>query len=126
MASSSAPKIQTYKADAAITKGMAVKFGTDGEHVAKSAAATDDHIGIAQSAPTTAEDAVEVAMPGGGGKGLLQASCTRGQLLTAHTDGKLKPIANANDRVIALSMNSGAAGDLIPVEVVVTQGTATE
>ncbi len=126
MAVSYQPHIVVLKADAAISKGMAVKFGTDAKHVAKAAAATDGCIGIAQSAPTTAEDAVEVALPGGGGKGLLQATVVKGNLLVPHTDGKLKPIAAANDRVIAMAMDDGVAGDLIDVMVVVAQATATE
>ena len=41
MASSKAPEILAYLADAAIAKGVAVKLGTDFKHVAKSTAATD-------------------------------------------------------------------------------------
>lgn len=121
MASSLKPNIVAFKADAAITKGMAVKFGTDDQHVAKSAATTNYHMGIAQSAPTAAEDVVEVAVAGGGAKGLCQTTVTRGHLLTAHTDGKLKPIAAAGDRLVAIAMESGVAGDLIEVIVIAGQ-----
>jgi hypothetical protein len=126
MASSLKPLILTFAAGAAITKGMAVKFGADDEHVVKAAAATDDCIGIAQNDAAAAEDPVEVALPGGGGKALLQATVVRGNLLVSHTDGKLKPIAAANDRVVAMAMASGVAGDIIPVQVTVGQATATE
>lgn len=126
MASSLKPVILTFKADAAITKGMAVKLGTDAKHVAKGAAATDDCIGVAQSAPTAAEDAVEVAVPGGGGKGLCQTTVVAGNLLVSHTDGKLKPIATAGDRVVAVAMEGGVAGDLIDIMVTVGHAYTTE
>ncbi len=126
MATSLAPKIQAYKADAAITKGMAVKLGSDFKHVAKGAAVTDDCVGIAQSTVTTAEDVVEVAVPGGGAKGLCQTTIVAGTLLVSHTDGKLKPVATAGDRVIAVAMQDGVAGDLIDVNVIVCHAYATE
>lgn len=126
MASSYKPSILAFAAGAAITKGMAVKFGADDEHVVKGAAVTDDLIGIAQNDAAAAEDTVEVALPGGGGKALLQTTVVRGNLLVSHTDGKLKPIATANDRVIAIAMASGVAGDIIPVHIVACQATATE
>ncbi len=127
MAVSYKPSIVTMKADAAISKGMAVKHGTDSQHVAKAAAATDDVFGIAQSAPTTAEDAVEIALPGGGGKALLGATvATPGLLLVAGTDGKLKPVAAAGDRLIAVAMEAGVSGDIIDVMVIAGQAYATE
>ncbi len=46
--------------------------------------------------------------------------------LTAHTDGSLKPVANANDRVIAVAEEDAVAGDLFSVFVVISQATATE
>jgi len=126
MASSLAPKILAFKADAAISKGMAVKIGTDSEHVAKGAAASDDCIGVAQSAPSAAEVVVEVAVPGGGGKGLAQTTIVAGNLLVSHTDGKLKPVATAGERVIAVAMDSAVAGDLFDIIVVVGHAYATE
>lgn len=126
MASTFKPNIQAYKADAAIVKGMAVKQGTDFKHVAKSSATTSKHIGIAQCAASAAEDLVEVAMPGGGAKAYCQTTVTVGQLLTAHTDGYLKPVAAAGDRVIALALQDGVAGDLIDVMVVASQAYQTE
>lgn len=127
MASSKAPIIQCYKADAAILKGSPVKFGTDSEHVAKSAAATDKHIGIAQNTVTAAEDIVEVAMVGGGAKALCgSASVTKGFLLTCGTDFMVKKIANAGDRLIAVAMDDAVSGDLFEVEVIAGQAYATE
>lgn len=119
MASSRAPIIETFLADAAISKGMAVKFGTDYKHVAKSSANTNHHIGIAQSAPTAAEDAVEVAMPGGGAKGLLSETVSAGDFLTGHTDGSLRKPDGAGDVCIAIAKQDGVSGDLIDVDVMI-------
>lgn len=126
MASNSGMNVRTFIADGAIAKGKAVKIGSDAKHVAASAATTDKHIGIALNVAAAAGDLVEVAIPGGGAKALAQATIAAGMLLTAHTDGKLKPVAAANDRVIAMAMEGAVAGDLFAVEIVVAQGTATE
>jgi len=117
MASTFAPQIQTFKADAAISKGMVVKFGTDSKHVAKSALATNLNIGVAQSAPTTAEDLVEVALPGGGAKGLAGGSITKGDLLTSDTAGKMVSTTTPGDRVIGVAMDDASADDLFDMFV---------
>ncbi len=126
MSSTPRPHISAFLAGAAITKGMAVKIGADENHVVKSAAATDKHIGIAQNDAAASGDVVEVALPGGGGKALAQADIVAGMLLTSHTDGKLKKIATLSDRVIGMALSDAVAGDLMPVMVVVCQGTAVE
>jgi len=126
MASTKKPDILVLKAGAAISKGMAVKFGADFKHVVKSAAATDKSIGIAQNDAANAEDPVEVALPGGGAKGLCQTTVAAGKMLVSHTDGKLKPVAAANDRVIAVAMQDGVADDIIDTIVLIGQATATE
>lgn len=120
------PHVLTFKADGAIAKGKAVKIGSDRDHVAVSAATTDKHIGIAQNDAVNAGDLVEVALPGGGAKGLAQGTINAGALLTSHTDGSLKKVAAASDRVIAMAMDGAVAGDILPVMVIVAQGTATE
>lgn len=126
MASSTKPIIVAAKADAAISKGMAVKKGTDDQHVAKGSANTSKCIGIAQNTVTTAEDVVEYAVPGGGAKGLLSETVAQGNLLVSHTDGSLA-LANASgDRVIAMAMQDGVVGDLIDVLVIVAVATAVE
>ncbi len=118
MASSLAPKIQTMLADAAIAKGKVVKFGTDFKHVAVSAADTDHHIGIAQSVTTAAEDPIEVAMPGGGAKGLISESVNAGDFLCS-ADGTLIVADDAADIVIAQAKQDGVANDLIDVEIMI-------
>jgi len=126
MSSIFSPRIGTFKASAAITKGAAVKIGADNEHVTECSATTDKSIGIAAGDAAAAEDVIEVYLPGGGGKALAQTAIAAGKLLTSHTDGSLKPIAAANDRVIAMAMEDAVANDLFAVEVLVAQGTATE
>lgn len=117
MASYPAPKLAAYKADAAGTKGKAVKIGTDYQHVAECSAASDKILGVLQSTPTAAEDVVEVALPGGGAVALCQTSITAGQLLTAHSDGKWKPVSSG-EYYGCQALKDGVAGDLIPVNVI--------
>lgn len=124
MASSLAPKIQAWKVDAAIAKGKAVKIGSDDKHVAVGAANTDACIGIIQNAPDTAEDTAEVAVSGGGGKGLLGESVAAGQPLCSDTDGSLVKPNALGDYVIAHAMQAGVSGDLIDVNIGRSQAPA--
>ncbi len=126
MAVSNEQKMETYLADAAITKGWAVKIGTDSSHVARCSATTDKSIGICQSTVTTAEDAVEVAAPGGGAKGLLGGTVSAGMLLTPTTTGALIKVSAAGDRVVAVAKQDGVSGDLINVDVLANQAYQTE
>jgi hypothetical protein len=126
MASHSKPRIQTYTVSAAITKGKAVKFGSSDEAVVVGAANTDRCIGIIQNSPTTSGDMAEVALQGGGAKGLLGEGVTRGDDLVSHTDGTLvKPNAEG-DQIIARAMESGDSGDLIAVEVYMATAHASQ
>ena len=118
MAASRTPIITTHFADAAISKGMAVKGGTDANHVAKGSANTSRVLGIAQVAVTAAEDAVEVARVGGGAKALLGETVIFGSYLVSHTDGTLVKANAAGDHVCAFALEGGVSGDLINVDVV--------
>jgi hypothetical protein len=126
MASSSQPRIVALLAGAAITKGMAVKKGTDDSHVVKGAANTDKIIGFAQNTVTTAEDVVEVALPGGGGKVLLGEACVMGNHLVSHTDGTAVKVNASGDVIGALAMKDGSSGDLIDCEIINCLGVAAE
>lgn len=126
MSSTYTPHILTFKADAAISKGMAVKIGTDKDHVAKAAATTDKCIGVAQNAATAAEDKVEVAMPGGGGKVLAKTTFVAGDLLGPNADGTLQKVASASDRYIAMALEDASANDLCAAHIVAGQATASE
>lgn len=124
MASSFAPHILTFKAGGTIVKGHAVKLSAK-DTVVECTATTDKAIGIAQADAASAEF-IEVALPGGGAKAKAQGTINAGALLVSHTDGTLKKVAAASDRVIAMAMESAVAGDVFSVHVVVAQGTATE
>jgi hypothetical protein len=118
MSISSHVRSLAFKADAAIAKGTAVKPGSDNMHVAVSASATSKNMGIAQTVATTAEDAIEIALPGGGAKGLAGGSWSFGDLLTPTTDGSLIVTTTPGDRYIAMAMEDAVIGDLASVEVV--------
>ena len=118
MASSSEPKIVTLKAAAAITRGKAVKVGADDDHIAVASAATDKSIGLIQNTTTAAEDFAEIALPGGGAKGLLGGTVANGDMLAPDSNGALVATTTENDRVIAMAMQAGVANDYIDVEVI--------
>ncbi len=118
MSVSNRPNMETFLADAAISKGMACKGGTDASHVAKGSANTSRTIGPAQNAATAAEDAVEVALPGGGGKFLLGETVVFGSYLVSHTDGTWVKANAAGDHVGGYALEGGVAGDLINGQVV--------
>lgn len=126
MSSTFQPSIVVLLAGAAIAKGKAVKKGTDDNHVIAGTANTSLCIGIAQTAPTTAEDPVEVAVPGGGGKGLISESVVMGNHLVSHTDGTLVKANASGDMIIAMAMEDGAANDLIDIMVISGQAAAAE
>lgn len=118
MASYPQPNIYTYKTDSAtISVGMVVKAGSDESHVALASAATDLAVGIAMSPTTAVEDAIEVAMAGGGAKGLLGGPVAFGDLLASDASGKLVATTTANNKVIAQALQAGVANDLISVMV---------
>lgn len=126
MAMSLEPKIRILKADGVISKGKAVKYGSDNLHVAQATATTDKIIGIAQGDAAAAEDLVEVAMPSGGAKALAKTTIAAGDLLGCNADGSLQKVANANDRIIAIAEVDAAAGDIFGVQVVMAQATAAQ
>ncbi len=118
MASSSAPRILTFKAAAAMAAYKAVKAGADDQHVAVASAGSDKVIGIGQSAPTAAEDPIEVAINGGGAKALLGVGgAAFGDKLVSDASGTFIVSTTANDRVVCIAMGAGVAGDVIGVEV---------
>lgn len=130
MASTSAPRILTYKGGGAIAKGSAVKFDSADDQVIECTANTDAVVGIAQSALTAAEATqgimVEVALPGGGAKGLAGETITRGKLLVPATDGDLEQTNTSGDSVCAVAMEDAVAGDIFAVEVIRAVATAAD
>lgn len=118
MASSSQPRILTFKAAAAMSAFKCVKKGADDQHTAVASAGTDKVIGIAQSAPTAAEDLVEVAINGGGAKARLgSGGAVMGDKLVSDSNGNLIVSTSANDRIVAIAMADGVENDIVGVEV---------
>lgn len=117
MASSSAPRIEVFYADGAIAKGSAVKAGSDKNHVAIAAAASDKIVGWAQSAAVNVGDKVEIALPGGGAKCLAGGTIAFGDVLTSNASGQAVATTNNGDRSGAVSMQSAVSGDIFYAEV---------
>lgn len=119
MSSCTERRVYAYKSDdTSCVYGAGYKFGTDGKHVTKGAAATDKIIGICQTEAgqvTAAEDPLELALRGGGAKALLNGVVTRGAELAFNGTGFVA--ASSADWVSAIAMESGVSGDIIPVEV---------
>lgn len=121
MASSSEPRILSYKAGGAIALGQAVKFGADRETVVACSANTDAAIGVAQGAissdDATAGVRIEIAIQGGGGKGLAGETISAGKFLVSAADGALEQTNASGDRVIAMAMEDAVADDVFAIEV---------
>lgn len=122
MANTLAPKIAVFSAGGTIVKGHAVKLSSK-TVVVECTAATDFGIGIAQTSAASG-DLVEVALPGGGAKAKAQTTIAIGKLVVSHTDGTLKPIATAGDRILGVAMDAAVVGDLFDVNVVMGTGYA--
>ena len=126
MSSMVKPLIATFEAGAAITKGQAVKFGSNNKTVVKCAATTDNAIGIAQNVALAAGDLVEVALPGGGAKGLAKATIALGDILGVNADGSIQKLASASDHIVGQAFDAAVAGDIFAMHVLSAQGVATQ
>lgn len=124
MASYSQPRPYAYKAGGTIALGHAVKMSAD-DTVVECTANTDAAIGVAMNNAASGER-VEVALPGGGYKMVCSENITRGKKLVPHTDGTAAQANAAGDRIVAMALASGAAGDLIPVEVMIQRAGAAD
>jgi hypothetical protein len=120
------PKMATYEAAAAISKGKAVKLDSTGKTVTQCSATTDQAIGVAQNAAVNAGDLVEVAHEGGGAKFLAKATIAAGDILGINADGSIQKVASANDRVIGYALQSAAAADLFAGMVTIGQAVGTQ
>jgi hypothetical protein len=125
MASSLKPEILVWPAGAAISKGMAVKKGSDDNHVVKGAANTDNCVGICQNAPAALGDVAEVAV-GGGAKALVGEAVVMGDMLVSHTDGTLVKANAAGDKLVAMALADGSTNDLVDVLVIHGDAAAAE
>lgn len=109
----------TFNASAAIAKGKAVTLDATGKIVTAANAVTDKSVGIAMNAATEAGEKVEVALPGGGCKGLLGGTVAAGDLLAPTSGGALIATTTENDRVVAMALEDGVSADLISVAVLI-------
>lgn len=126
MASHSQPRLAAFIANGTIVAGHAVKFDTvDDQKVIECTSSTDKAIGIADNSASALQKVV-VQLPGGGGKAIAHTTITRGQLVVPYTDGTVQKVSGANDRLVGVAMATAAAGDMIPLEVISGQATATE
>lgn len=117
------PNITAKKAATAISKGQALKYGVDFDHVTPCTANTDKCIGFAWDNAAEAEDLVEVATFGGGAKVLLADTVTRGKYIVPSSDGKGEQTNASGNFICAIALESGVVGDII--EAFVMSGVAT-
>jgi hypothetical protein len=118
---------KTLIAGAAVAARRIVKFGSGDTAVVQAAAATDLSIGVSDLGASSGEycdvivDGIALVEYGG--------EVTRGQLLTADSNGKAiaaAPAATATARAIGVAMVSGVSGDIGSVLIAhsaVTNGT---
>lgn len=110
--------IKAFTAETAVSPCRIVKFGSADGAVVQGAAVTDLLIGVADSlGQSTAGDRIDVVLSGiadvefGG-------NVTRGQLVTADSNGKAvaaAPAAGVNNQVIGRALVSAASGDIGPI-----------
>jgi hypothetical protein len=112
----------TFLADGAMSRGIAVCFGSDDQHVtgAGDQGAGAKVIGILQNDPTGPEDYAEVALPGGGAKAKLGDAVSAGDFLIHNysSNDLVHQSTHATvERICAMALEDGSGGDLIAVEV---------
>lgn len=126
MSSMVKPLIATFEAAAAIAKGQAVKLDSTGKIVTKCSATTDKAVGVAQNAAVNVGDLVEVALHGGGGKGLAKTTINAGDILGVNADASIQKVASASDRVIGHALQDAAASDLFSMMIGISQAVGTQ
>ena len=121
-----APLLETVKVDAVILKGMAVKHGTDRDHVDLATANTDRCRGVSQGVTAAVEDALEIATPGGGAQFLLGETVSAGDDLVPGAAGKFFKPNNEGDQILGRASEDGVVDDLISGEVYFATAHATQ
>lgn len=111
--------IKSYSAEGAISPCRFVKPGANDYGVLAAAGATDKIVGISMPLITVATgDTVDVMHDGIADLQLGTGGATRGDLLTSDATGNgvtAAPGAGTNNRVGAVALVTGVAGDIIPV-----------
>lgn len=110
------PTIKTFKADAALSKGNMVKFGTDEDHVAVGSANTDKIIGVVLSAVSTAEDLVEVVIAGGA-SALAGETIAAGKSVVCDANGDAVQSNADGDWAIGYAMDAAVDGDIFGIQI---------
>ncbi|WP_439363087.1 capsid cement protein [Bradyrhizobium sp. DASA03005] len=110
---------KSYTAEGAISANAIVKVGANDYGILQGAAATDKLIGITTEVAAVLGEQADVVLEGIADL-KLGGAVARGDLLTSDAAGlgvTAAPAAGSNNRIIAMALISGVAGDLIPVKV---------
>ena len=114
--------VKSYSAEGGISPCRFVKPGANDYGVLAAAAATDKIIGVTMPLITVLSgDTVDVMHDGIADLQLGAGGATRGDLLTSDATGNgvtAAPAAGVNNRVGAVALVTGIAGDIIPVLLV--------
>jgi len=125
MASSSTPRIRTYKAGGAINPLSYVKLSTSSPGSTKNpvvvqCGAGDRPIGIAQNDSAAASgDEVEVALPGGGARLTIKGTVASGNFIKSDANGYGIATTTAGDAYGAQAVEDGVTTDILGVEVII-------
>lgn len=106
--------IRTCKASGAIPAFRIAKFGADDETIALASASTDALAGISIDVDAADKGRVDIAEDGPHSV-QLGGAVTRGDFLTAGTDGKAVKCTTGN--FIAQARQSGVAGDIVYINI---------
>ena len=126
MSSFNEPNQMTVTADNEIALGEAVGYGSANGRVVVASANTQRAKGIAQSVASGSNNRLVIALPGGGGQGLLGEAVNAGDSLVPHTDGSLVKPNASGDKICARAEQDGASGDVIEIRVLDTDALASE
>ena len=85
------PQYQSVIFPAIVTKGLAVKLGTNEKEVAVVSAATDFVVGFVELPATVAKGTGTIFTEGGECYGVAKAAITKGNQLVIAADGKINP-----------------------------------
>lgn len=110
--------IKSYRADAAITRYHLVKAGSDSQHVAVSAGATDVIRGVALDQAEAAEDPIAVFVLGAAAGTVLvvaAAAISEGALVQSNGDGTVKTAVSTGYPIGRALQAAQAAGDVIEI-----------
>ncbi len=118
MSVSSKPRLRTFKAEGAIRPYRMVKWGTANDQILE-CDANEKSVGIYQGEDALATgDFGAVAIQGGGGLLEVSETVAKGKFLTPTADGIGEVVDAAGEHYGAIAQESGAASDIIGVEVI--------